>query len=75
MEKMLLKNTEDLRGAINFFGIEWEKEIKKEIKKFPCILVSLYANDVEFGETYRFTAVKISDFSQLINKLRSKKKD
>tara|TARA_B100000767_G_scaffold2236_1_gene2217 strand:+ start:566 stop:760 length:195 start_codon:yes stop_codon:yes gene_type:complete len=62
MEKILLKNTEDVKDAINLFGIEWEKEIKEEIKKFPCILVSLYANDVEFGEIYRFTSVEISDF-------------
>tara|TARA_B110000240_G_C13170593_1_gene313407 strand:- start:337 stop:531 length:195 start_codon:yes stop_codon:yes gene_type:complete len=62
MEKILLKNAEDLKDAINLFGIEWEKEIKEEIKKFPCILVSLYANDVEFGEIYRFTSVEISDF-------------
>ena len=50
MEKILLKNAEDVKDAINLFGIEWEKEIKEEIKKFPCILVGLYANDVEFGE-------------------------
>ena len=62
MEKILLKNAEDLKDAINLFGIEWEKEIKEKIKKFSCILVSLYANDVEFGEIYRFTSVEISDF-------------
>jgi hypothetical protein len=62
MEKILLKNAEDVKDAINLFGIEWEKEIKEEIKKFPFILVSLYANDVEFGEIYRFTSVEISDF-------------
>jgi hypothetical protein len=62
MEKILLKNAEDVKDAINLFGIEWEKEIKEEIKKFPCILVSLYANDVEIGEIYRFTSVEISDF-------------
>ena len=62
MEKILLKNAEDVKDAINLFEIEWEKEIKEEIKKFPCILVSLYANDVEFGGIYRFTSVEISDF-------------
>jgi len=68
MEKMLLKNNNDLKNAIIFFGIEWEKEITDEIKIFPCILVGFYANDIEFGEIYRFTAVEISDFSQSIIK-------
>ena len=68
MEKMLLKNNNDLKDAIIFFGIEWEKEITEEIKIFPCILVSFYANDIEFGEIYRFTAVEISDFRQSIMK-------
>ena len=68
MEKMLLKNNNDLKDAIIFFGIEWEKEITDEIKIFPCILVSFYANDIEFGEIYRFTAVEISDFRQSIIK-------
>ena len=62
MGKILLKNEEDLKDVINLFGIEWTKEIKEEIKVFPCILVSFYANDIEFGEIYRFAAVKISDF-------------
>tara|TARA_B110000116_G_C16267183_1_gene329142 strand:- start:225 stop:431 length:207 start_codon:yes stop_codon:yes gene_type:complete len=68
MEKMLLKNNNDLKNAIIIFGIEWEKEITEEIKIFPCILVSFYANDIEFGEIYRFTAVEISDFRQSIMK-------
>ena len=62
MEKILLKNEEDLKDVINLFGREWTKEIKEEIKVFTCILVSFYANDIEFGEIYRFAAVKISDF-------------
>ncbi|MGY8988071.1 MAG: hypothetical protein ACKVG7_05895 [Flavobacteriales bacterium] len=68
MEKMLLKNNNDIKDAIIFFGIEWEKEITEEIKIFPSILVSFYANDIEFGEIYRFTAVEISDFRQSIMK-------
>ena len=68
MEKMLLQNNKELKDAINFFGIEWEKEIKDEIKTFPCILVSFYANDIEFGEIYRFTGVDISDFHESIIK-------
>ena len=63
MEKILLKNEEDLKDAINFFGIEWEKEIKEEIKEFPCVLISFYANDIEFGEMYRFTTARITDFN------------
>ena len=63
MEKLLLKNEEDLKDSINFFGIEWEKVIKEEIKEFPCILISFYANDIEFGEMYSFTTVRITDFS------------
>ena len=66
MEKILLKNEENLKDAINFFGIEWEKEIKDEIKTFPYILVSFYANDIEFGEIYRFTSIEISDFKMTI---------
>tara|TARA_B110000483_G_C17721750_1_gene361157 strand:- start:241 stop:444 length:204 start_codon:yes stop_codon:yes gene_type:complete len=66
MEKILLKNKKDIKDAINLFGIEWAKEIKEEIKEFPCILVSFYANDIEFGEIYRFTGVQISDFESII---------
>ena len=62
MEKILIRNEKDLKDAINFFGIEWEREIKEEVKDFPCILVSFYANDIEFGEIYRFTGVEISNF-------------
>ena len=62
MEKMLIKNNQDLKDAITFFGIEWRKEIKDEIKIFPSVLVSFYANDIEFGEIYRFSGIKISDF-------------
>ena len=62
MHKILIKNNQDLKDAITFFGIEWEKLIKEEVKVFPCILVSFYANDIEFGEIYRFTAIEKSDF-------------
>ena len=62
MEKILLKNEKDLKDTINLFGIEWEKEIKGEISGFPCILISFYANDIEFGEIYRFTTVTINNF-------------
>ena len=66
MEKMLIKNNQDVKDAITFFGIEWEKLIQEEVKGFPFILVSFYANDIEFGEIYRFTSIEISDFRQLI---------
>ena len=68
MEKILIKNEKDLKDAIIFFGIEWDKEIKDEVKIFPCILVNFYANDIEFGEIYRFTGVEISDFHESIIK-------
>ena len=41
MEKILLKNAEDVKDAINLFEIEWEKEIKEEIKKFLKIKLKL----------------------------------
>ena len=66
MEKMLIKNNQDVKDAITFFGIEWKELIKEEVKDFPFILVSFYANDIEFGEIYRFTSIEISDFRQLI---------
>ena len=66
MEKMLIKNNQDVKDAITFFGIEWKELIKEEVKDFPFILVSFYANDIEFGEIYRFTSIEISDFLQLI---------
>ena len=62
MEKILIKNNQDLKDAITFFGNEWGKLIKEEVKVFQYILVSFYANDLEFGEIYRFTAIEISDF-------------
>ena len=61
---MLLKNKKDLKNAIIYLGIEWEKEIKDEIKTFPSVLVGFYANDIEFREIYRFSGIKISDFRQ-----------
>ena len=66
MEKMLIKNNQDVKDAITFFGIEWKKLIKEEVKDFPFILVSFYANDIEFGEIYRFTSIEISDFKMTI---------
>ena len=62
MEKILLKNQKNLKKVISLFGKDWEKEIKEEAQEFPCILVSFYANDIEFGEIYRFTSVKKLDF-------------
>lgn len=62
MEKILLKNEKDLGNAISLFGKEWKKDIKEEVREFPCILVSFYADDIEFGEIYRFTSVKKLDF-------------
>ena len=45
-----------------------QKMPMQEVKIFPCILVNFYANDIEFGEIYRFTGVEISDFHESIIK-------
>tara|TARA_Y100001954_G_C15418914_1_gene411209 strand:+ start:231 stop:425 length:195 start_codon:yes stop_codon:yes gene_type:complete len=63
MEKILLNSDLDLINAINKFGVEWEKEIKNEISEYPCVLVSFYANDIEFGEMYSFSAVSKKDLN------------
>lgn len=63
MNRFLIKNNEDLNEAINFFGIEWKKEIEEATKEFPSVLISFYANDVEFGEIYRFETVTFSEFN------------
>ena len=63
MEKMLIKNNQDVKDAITFFGIEWKELIKEEVKDFPFILVSFYANDIEFGEMYSFSAVSKKDLN------------
>ena len=62
MPQMYLEDKTDLKKAIDYFGIQWEKEIKLETKIFPCILISFFSDDVEFGESYRFETVSLSDF-------------
>ncbi len=42
MEKILLKNAEDVKDAINLFGIEWEKEIKEKIKKKKTDICNIF---------------------------------
>ena len=62
MEKKLIHNDHDLKKIIKYFGKEWEKDIKEEISQYPCILISFYAEDIEFGNIYRFTTVNKNDF-------------
>ena len=62
MDKFLLKNNNDLSKAITYFGLEWEKDIKEQISEYPCMLIGFYAEDIEFGNIYRFSSVIKSDF-------------
>ena len=64
MNRFIIKTDKDLNKVINFYGTEWKKEIEESIKEFPSVLVSFYANDVEFGEIYRFEAVTFSEFHE-----------
>ena len=63
MEKILVKNNNDLVKAINQFGKEWEEDIKNEISIFPCVLIASFSNDIEFGEVYQFSSVTKLDFT------------
>ena len=65
MEKRLIRNEKEVQNAIDFFGEEWEDEIKQEVNGFPCILISCYSDDIEFGEYYQFTSVKTVDIIKL----------
>ena len=67
MEKRLIRNEKEVQNAIDFFGKEWEDEIKQEVKGFPSILISCYSDDIEFGEYYQFTSVKAVDIIKLQN--------
>ena len=65
MGKRLIRNEKELQNAIYFFGKEWEDKIKQDVNGFPCILISSYSDDVEFGEYYQFTSVKTVDIIKL----------
>ena len=65
MRKTIIKNELELLEAIEFFGQEWEDEIKAEVKQFPCILISCYCDDIEFGEYYQFTSINTMDIIKL----------
>ena len=62
MEKHLIKNKEDLNKIIRRFESEWKSEIRQEVSDYPCVLVSCFSIDVEYGGNYQFTAVKVQDF-------------
>ena len=62
MEKRLIRDHEDIKKAIDFYGEEWEDEIREEINMFPTILIACYCDDIEFGEYYQFTGINNTDF-------------
>jgi len=65
MRKTIIKNELELLEAIEFFGQEWEDEIKAEVKQLPCILISSHSIDIEFGEHYQFTSINTMDIIKL----------
>ena len=65
MRKTIIKNELELLETIKFFGQEWEDEIKAEVQQFPCILISCYCDDIEFGEYYQFTSINTTDIIKL----------
>lgn len=65
MRKTIIKNELELLEAIEFFGQEWENEIKAEVQQFPCILISSHSIDIEFGEYYQFTSINTMDIIKL----------
>ena len=65
MRKTIIKNELELLEAIEFFGQEWEDEIKAEVKQLPCILISSHCIDIEFGEYYQFTSINTMDIIKL----------
>lgn len=64
MEKMLLKTEKDLKSAFSFFGKKYKKDIEEEVKKYPCVLIASYSEDIEFGSGYTFTIVSDEDFKK-----------
>ena len=67
MDKLKLSSKAEIEKAITHFGNEWESEIKQEATHFPCILVSSWCDDLEFGETMSFTTVSLKDFYEILN--------
>lgn len=64
MEKILLKQKDDVQKAIDYFGKKYGANIQACIRSFPCILIGSYADDIEFGSNYTFTTVVLDDFEQ-----------
>ena len=65
MRKIIIKNELGLQKTIQFYGEKWGDEIRTVVKEFPCILVSCYCDDIEFGEYYQFTSIKSLDMINL----------
>ena len=62
MEKILLNKKGDVTKAVTFFGKKYKDDIKKVIREFPCMLIGMFSDDVEFGAYYNFSTVIKSDF-------------
>ena len=54
MHKILIKNNQDLKDAITFFGIEWENLIKEEVKEFfiDNLIKKLDSNGLVISQTH-----------------------
>ena len=71
MEKYFIKSDRDLEDVKETFkeNGEWIELIEEVVKKYPCILLASYSDDVEFGDYYQFEVVTIEDFECLFNKV------
>ena len=65
MRKTIIKNEIELQETILFYGEKWKDQIMSEINEFPCILISSYSDDIEFGEYYQFTSINTLDIIKL----------
>ena len=65
MRKTIIKNEIELQETILFYGEKWKDQIMSEINEFPCILISSYSDDIEFGEYYQFTSINTIDIIKL----------
>ena len=64
MEKILLNTKEDKKSAIDFFGSKYKSDINQLVKKYPCVLLGKYAEDIEFGSFYTFAVITKDDFNR-----------
>jgi len=71
MEKYFIRSERDLEAVKEVYkeNQEWIELIDEAVKKYPCVLLASYSDDVEFGEYYQFEVVTIEDFECLFNKV------